>query len=281
MRHPLPQIIDSHHHLWRRRDIVPEGILGAPYLARDFLWGDLVEAWAGLPVTRTAFVQVRSDVEEVAFVESVAASEPTLGAMIAWAPLERPELPLVLEGLRARPLVRGIRRSTQNEPDPEFCARPGYVRGVRELGEAGLLCEICVRHEQLAAAVTLARACPETMIVLEHLGKPDVSAAPPAYWLRGVEELASLPNVFCKISPVVHRPEDRPYQPETLAPFVLHAVTAFGWDRVLFGSNWPVSQAVVGYRAWVELLLDVLGDPGASRLQALFALNAGHLYRLG
>jgi L-fuconolactonase len=281
MRHPVPEIVDSHHHLWRLHDVVPEGILAAPYLARDFLWSDFAEAWAGLPVSGSVFVQVRSDVNEVAFVETVAAASPALGAMIAWAPLESPELGSVLERLRGRPLVRGVRRNTQHEADPEFCARPEYVRGARRLAEMGLLCEICVRHEQLSAAVALARACPETTIVLEHLGKPNVNVSPRAYWLRSIEELAGLPNVHCKISVVVHGPDDPPYRPEALAPFVLHAVEVFGWERVLFGSNWPVSAAVAGYREWVELLVSVLGRAGPDRLAAFFALNARRLYRLG
>jgi L-fuconolactonase len=271
--------VDSHHHLWRLRDIPREGILGASYLARDFTWEDFEFAWGGLPVSRSVFVQVRSDVEEVAFVEGVAERHHALGAMIAWAPVEREDLTTVLERLRRHPLVRGVRRNTQHEEDPDFCARPDFVAGVRRVGALGYLCEICVRHRQLPAAVALARACPDTTIVLEHLGKPDVAGPPPSYWLRGIEALGALPNVFCKVSVVVHEPTDRPYDAETLGPFVRHALEAFGWDRVLFGSNWPVSTAVVSYSGWAELLLSVL-DARPADIAKLFAGNAKRLYRL-
>ena len=255
-----------------------EGILAAPYLGRDYLWPDFAAAWSGLPVERTVFVQVRSDVEEVGFVESVAARERALGAMIAWAPLELPESSEHLQRLRGHPLVRGVRRNTQHEPDPLFCSRDGYVRGVRLLGEMGFLCEICVRHEQIEAAVLLARACPDTAIVLEHLGKPDMAGAPPPYWLRAIEGLALLPNVHCKVSVVVHSDADPAYRSDLLAPFVRHAVEAFGWGRVLFGSNWPVSTAVIGYSEWIDLLQATL--PSESERDSFYAANARRLYRL-
>ena len=274
------QIVDSHHHLWRLRDITPEGILGAPYLARDFLWPDFESDWSSLPVVKSVFVQVRSDLEEVTFVENVAERQDALAAMIAWAPLELPEAGEHLDRLRAHQLVRGVRRNTQYEADPLFCARDGYVRGARLLGDRGYLCELCVRHEQIEGAIGLARACPETTIVLEHLGKPDVSAPPAGYWLRAVEELAKLPNMFCKLSVVVHTDADPPYEAERLAPFLRHAVSAFGWERVLFGSNWPVSSTVIGYRDWVELLGAALPGGSEADLGAFYAGNARRLYGL-
>ena len=216
----------------------------------------------------------------MAFVESVAGQEPVLGAMIAWAPLELPEAHEHIERLRTHPLVKGVRRNTQHEPDRLFCSREGYVRGARRLGEIGYLCEICVRHEQIEAAVRLARASPDTTIVLEHLGKPAVDGPPPAYWLRAIDELAALPNVHCKISVVVHSDADPSYRAELLAPFVRHAVEAFGWGRTLFGSNWPVSAAVVGYRDWVDLLEAVLPSSSAADRAEFYAGNARRLYGL-
>ena len=280
MRRSVSEIVDSHHHLWRLPDIAPEGILASRYLQRDFLWPDFTDAWDGLPVLASVFVQVRSDFEEVGFVESVAAENTALRAMIAWAPLERPGVRTDLSRLRRQRLVRGVRRNTQHEADRLFCARADFVAGARLLGELGYLCEVCVRYEQLEGALQLARACPETTVVLEHLGKPDVSSVPPAYWLRGMEDLAAQPNVICKVSVVVHSDADPAYRAEALAPFVQHAVSCFGWERVLFGSNWPVSQAVISYRAWVEMLKDILASASDTQAGGFFAGNARRIYSL-
>lgn len=274
------RIVDSHHHLWRREDIGRDGILGEPYLDQDFSWEDFNVAWDGLDVGATVFVQVRDDEDEVEYVQSVAERNRGLAAMIAWAPLEDPEVYPVLARLRRRPLVRGVRRNTQHEPDPDFVSGDGYVRGARLLGEMGLVCEVCVRREQIAAVPRLARACPETAIVVEHLGKPDVSGPPPAAWLHSVEELGRLPNVYCKVSTVVHSVADQSPRSAVLAPYLTHLVATLGWERLLFGSNWPVSTALVSYRGWVELLDGLLDAATPEQRAAFFAGNAARLYAL-
>jgi L-fuconolactonase len=200
--------------------------------------------------------------------------------MVAWAPLEREDVLPRLAALRGRSIVKGVRRNTQWEADPEFIRRPPFVDGARALGALGLVCELCVRHEQLAAVPAMARECPDTTIVVDHLGKPDVSGAPPYGWLRAVEDMGRLPNVSCKLSPVVHADSDRHIDAETQAPFLRHVADCLGWERVLFGSNWPVSLAVTGYRNWAQIVSAVLSPSDESRLQALFADNAVSLFGL-
>jgi L-fuconolactonase len=270
-------VIDSHFHCWRRADAKQAGILAAPYLQRDVSFADLEEA-AGGELEAAVEIQVNDfcdGIIEARYIEDEAAAHPRLGAHIAWAQLESPDLTRQLNALQQIPTVRGIRRTCQIEHDPEFCARPDYIRGARELGKRGLLCEICVRLDQIAAVPRLAREAPETQIVLQHLGKPDVTHPPATQWLKAIEELGRLPNVTCKLSVIVHSDLDQPYRTERLAPFVTHAVECFGSDRVMYGSNWPVSTAVVGYTAWVAMLGEMLGDN-----DVVFAENARRLYRL-
>jgi L-fuconolactonase len=274
-------MIDTHHHLWRRSEAKQAGILSAPYLQRDVLWDDFRAAWGGLPVEAAVNVQVNDFVDglaEARFVQGIAAGHPRLRAMIAWAQLEAPSARKQIERLRTVPLVRGVRRTCQYEADPDFCCTGAYTRGVRQLGEAGYVCEICVRLQQVLAVPRLARACPETAIVLQHLGKPDLARPPARQWLRAIEDLGRSRNVWCKVSVVVHTASDRRLAAEDVAPFVRHVVDCFGWDRVVFGSNWPVSEAVVGYREWVTMLQQVLGDASQAELQRLFSGNALALY---
>lgn len=269
-------MIDSHFHCWRRADAKQAGILATPYLQRDFSFADLEKA-AGGELEAAVEIQVNDFADgtvESRYVEGEAALHPRLRAQIAWAQLESPDLARQLDALRAIPIVRGVRRTCQIEQDPEFCARPDYVRGARELGKRALVCEICVRLEQIAAVPRLARAAPETQIVLQHLGKPDVTRPPTNQWLQAIEELGACPNVTCKLSVVVHSDHDEPYRTERLAPFVTHAIDCFGSDRVLYGSNWPVSTAVVGYTEWVTMLRQMLAN------DAVFTENARRLYRL-
>jgi L-fuconolactonase len=241
-------------------------------------WADFVAAWDGLPVERAVNVQVDDFVDgtvEARFVTGEADPE-RLGGVVAWAHLESPAVGAELARLRALPQVRGVRRTCQIEADPEFCASAAYVRGARLLGELGLVCDVCVRLEQVRALPRLARACPETTFVLEHLGKPDLTRPPPGYWLRAVEDLGALPNVAAKLSVTVHEAGDPPLTAEAAAPFVAHLLDCLGPDRLMFGSNWPVSTAVIGYPAWADVVGELTGDD-----DRVWAATAGRVYGTG
>lgn len=270
-------MVDTHFHLWRRAEANQTGILTAPYLERDVRWDQFVSAWEGLPIQQAVNVQINDFVDgtvEARWVAAEADPEHFTG-MIAWAQLESPDVGAELERLRTIPAVRGVRRSCQIEADPEFCLRPEYVRGVRLLGELGLVCDMCVRLEQVCALPGLVRSCPETTVVLEHLGKPDLAQLPLPYWLRAIEELAALPNAAAKLSVVVHTADDPPLTVDAAAPFVHHLLACFGAERLMFGSNWPVSTAVIDYRGWVDLVQELAGDD-----QRIWSATARRIYQL-
>ncbi len=276
-------IVDSHFHLFRRADVPNAGLLAAQALQRDFLWPDFEAAWHGLPVKGGLMVQVRDESEGVAeagFVTSIAIPEPRLRGLVAGNLLEDPARRGELATLREVRLVRGIRRGTQFHPDPGYLARPPMIEGFRELGRLGLVGEVCVKHFQLEGVVELAKECRETTIVLDHLGKPEVGRQPQPVWEAELAELAERPNVRCKVSVVVQTPDDPPLDPAAMAPLIKHAVRVFGWERVIFGSNWPVSTTVIGYRDWLDLVLESVPPGRPAQLDALFAGNAVRTWRL-
>lgn len=273
-------LFDAHHHLWQRSGTPRPGILGEPYLDRDFRWADFKDAWGHLDVRGSCLVEATGEPEEVTLAEETSREDPGLRAMVAFAAVEGSGLGEALEVLSRHPIVRGVRRSTQTEADPEFILRPEFVAGARLVGTTGFLLELCVRFAQIDAVPRLARECPETVIVVQHLGKPDVSRAPDAGWLDAIDRLAACPNVHVKVSPVVHTAHDPWFTAESQRPFIQHAVTSLGWDRVVFGSNWPVSKAVTTYPEWVEIVTAVCEGAGATadELDALFLANAERLY---
>ena len=281
MRGPARRaLFDTHHHLWRQAPTPRAGILGEPYLDRDFGWKDFADSWAGPDVVGSCLVEATGEPQEVALAEETSRQDPRLRAMVAFAAIEQPALGETLDALSRHPIVRAIRRSTQTEADPEFILRPEFVAGTRLVGRSGFLLELCVRYHQISAVPRLARECPETVIVVQHLGKPDVSKAPDPAWLRAVDQLGACPNVHCKLSPVVHTAQDPRFTIEKQSPFIQHAATSLGWDRVLFGSNWPVLTAVTTYPEWVEMVTAACAGAGATAedLDAVFLTNADRLY---
>jgi L-fuconolactonase len=168
----------------------------------------------------------------------------------------------------------------QSEPDPGFCARPEFVAGVRRLGPLGLSFDICVYHFQLPAVIALARAVPEVPMVLDHLGKPAIRDGTLDPWRQHLRELAQLPHVMAKVSGLATEADWRHWSGADLRPYFEAAVEAFGFDRLMFGSDWPVSTLAVGYQQWVDTIGEMLAGTASADRERLFAGTARHFYRL-
>ena len=199
---------------------------------------------------------------------------------MAHAPVERGEA--VEEDLavlgRSR-LLRGVRRLIQGEVDPGMCLAPGFVAGVRAGGGAGLSFDLCVKHWGLVFAAELARRCPETMFVLDHLGKPGIAHGLREPWWSELRALAALPNVACKLSGALT--EAGPGWTEAqVTPYVAHAVECFGFDRLMYGSDWPVSEQTHRVPDWVALVERAVSGCSAAEWEALFGGTAARVYRL-
>ncbi|HEU4324024.1 MAG TPA: amidohydrolase family protein [Roseiflexaceae bacterium] len=279
-------IVDAHVHLWDPEELRIPWLDGNPTLEQRFGPDEYRQHSAGVEVA--AFVYVQVDVAPAyALVEARraaahAAADPRLRAVVAYAPLEdgRRARSYLEELVRVSPLVRGVRRITQGEPDPAFCLRPGFVEGVRLLPEYGLTCDLCLLHHQLGPAVELVRRCPEVQFMLDHLAKPGVREGALSPWREQLAELAALPNVCCKISGVVTEADHAAWTPAQLAPYIAHALAVFGEGRVAFGSDWPVVLLAGGYRRWVETLDGLTAHLGAGARRKLWAENARRFYGL-
>ena len=157
-----------------------------------------------------------------------------------------------------RPLVKGVRRSLQGERDPGFCLRPEFVAGVMLLADWDFTFDLCLRHDQLAAATELARGVPQVTFVLDHFGKPDVRGKNPKPWAMDLNTLVALPNVVCKISGLTTEADWNNWKPVDLKIYFEQALELFGFDRVLFGSDWPAATLATSYERWIETVQEFL-----------------------
>lgn len=255
-------------------------------LNRNHVIDDYRRACGRVAVARMVFVQCECDAnqsgEEVKWVTEQASQDPRISGIVARAALEKGD---AAEEELARhagnPLVKGVRRLIQSEPDDAFCLRPDFVRGVQSLARFGFTFDLCLFHRHLANVIQLVRQCPEVNFVLDHLGKPGIRTGLLDPWRDHLRELAALPNVWCKLSGLVTEADVAQWTPSDLRPYVDHALDCFGAGRLMFGSDWPVSSQATELPRWVAALDDILAGCSPDELRRIYGENAERFYRLG
>lgn len=256
------RVVDSHVHFWDRSRLEYRWLAEEQsHLAMDHLPAHLRAA--GADVDGLVFIQAdcRDDqgFDEASWVHDLAEQGVPVVAVVAYAPLETDAAVRRLEELTTLPLVRGIRRLLQDEK-AGFAVDPRFVDGVRQLAAHDFTFDLCIREHQLRECLELTARVPEVTFILDHLGKPNVSDGDFGEWSVLINELASRPNVLCKLSglPNEAQPQDRTMA--ALRPWIEHAITAFGADRCMYGSDWPVLTLAATYIDWLEVVSTIASE---------------------
>ncbi len=278
-------IVDAHHHLWDTRRFRYSLLDRIPALNRPYPVGDFDQVATSVGVDASVCVEAASagtdGMAELAWLRQQADRSSRVRAIVAWAPIEQPELPDYLAriiGLNDARIV-GVRRSFEFEAH-DFPSRPEVVSGVRRLAEVGLSFDLVLFHPSLRAAIELVRQCPEVSFILDHLGKPPIRERQLQPWSTQIAELAALPNVVCKVSGMTTEAERDAWTVDDLAPYFHRAVECFGWDRLLFGSDWPVCNLAGGYEPWLRSANALLTGVSSADRTKFFVSNAVRIYRL-
>jgi L-fuconolactonase len=279
-------VIDAHHHMW---DLA---VRDQPWLAgderapirRDFAVDDLRPAAAAAGVTASVLVQTVTEAAETPEMLALAAGDPLVHCVVGWTDLTAPGAADELARLAAGPgggFLAGIRHQVQAEPDPDWLRRPEVLAGLRAVAGAGLAYDLILQPHQLAAAAYAAHSVPELTFVLDHGGNPPAAADGLEPWAAGVRALARCPNVTCKLSGLAvpgAPPEAPPPALRTVADVIL---SAFGADRVMFGSDWPVCLLASDYPGVMALARTLTAGLSAAERDAVFAGTAARAYRIG
>jgi L-fuconolactonase len=277
--------VDAHHHLWdpARRDY--PWMAGAAFdpIRRAFTAADLAAAATPHGVSQAVVVQARAEPSETPDLLEIAAGDPLIAGVVGWVDLATPNVAEVLAGLRARPdgaALVGIRHLVQDEPDPEWLLRADVQRGLEAVADAGLVYDLLVRPRELPAAVATVDRLPQARFVLDHAAKPGIAARAWEPWASELTALARHPHVWCKLSGLVTEADWSSWKPPDLRPYVDHVREAFGDDRLMFGSDWPVCLLAASYAQVTEALEEALSDATAEARDRIFGATAREVYGL-
>ncbi len=283
----MPQfpIVDTHLHLWDLSRLRYAWLDRNALLNRNHLIEDYRKACGSVAVSKMVFLQCECDFaqfqQEADWVTEVARVDPRIRGIVPWAPLEKGEAAGdALTKLASNPLVKGVRRIIQFEADPEYCLQPDFVRGVQALHAHGLSFDLCINHRQLANTIKLVKQCPNVRFILDHIAKPDIKAGLLDPWRAELRELSRIENVWCKLSGLVTEADHAKWKSADVKPYIDHVITCFGFDRVMFGGDWPVSTQATDYPRWVATLDEALRSSSPDELHRLYVRNAESFYRI-
>jgi predicted TIM-barrel fold metal-dependent hydrolase len=278
------KIVDTHQHLLDKDLFHYAWLEPLPKLDRSFRMSDYREASNGLDIDKTVFVEC--DVDDAQVMDETLhivrlANDPgnRIGGIVASGRPEKDGFEAHLDKLAAHPKVKGVRRILHTGPDEVGLAKT-FIENVARLEKYGLSFDICVLARQLPVAINLASKCSGVSFILDHCGVPEVKDQALHPWREQIRELAKFPNVSCKVSGIIAYGDPANWKTDDLRPFVDHVIECFGWERVMFGSDWPVCNLTASYNRWVETLVSLTHAAGEANQRKLFRLNALRIYRL-
>ncbi len=279
------KVVDAHVHF------LDPGRYDYPWLAssefapirRAFRPHDLEPILRANGVDAAVLVQTLSSLEETEEFLEIASEEAFVAGVVGWVDLTSPQVADQIARLRAHRAGRflvGIRHQAHDEPDPAWLTRPEVRRGLRAVAEAGLAYDLLVRPRELPAALQVAQELQTLRFVVDHIGKPPIARGEMEPWAHRVQELAQLPNVWCKLSGMVTEADWSSWRIEHLRPYVDRVLEWFGPQRLLFGSDWPVCLLAASYERVLEAARELTSGLRPQELDRIFGQNAVEVYRL-
>lgn len=273
--------IDAHQHFWaydpREYDWIDETM---EPLRRNFLPADLKPELEREGFEGCVAVQARQSREETRWLLELAKCNPFIVGVVGWADLRSPRLRSDLESLTGNSNLVGLRHIVQSEPDDRFLLQPDFLRGISLLEEFDLAYDILIYPRHLPVATEFATRFPRQRFVLDHLAKPPIKSRSLFSWENGIRDLASLPNVYCKLSGLITEADWQNWRPEQLKPYLDVAFDSFGAHRLMIGSDWPVCTLAGSYSRVMRVVKEYLAKFSKEVNDAVLGGNAQAFWRL-
>lgn len=274
--------LDGHQHFWKveRGDYHWMGPAVSP-LCRDYLPPDLLPSLARHKIDRTILVQAAQTVAETDFLLELAERYDFIAGVVGWLDLDSPDFTSQFDKYRKNPKFIGVRPMLQDLSDDAWILRPQVLRSLQTIADADFPFEFLTYTRHLPYVLRALEKVGPLRAVIDHISKPEIRNRSLEPWKQLLAQVASHNNVYCKLSGMITEADHEHWTPEDLRPYTDHVLDCFGWDRVIYGSDWPVCTLAGNYDQVVDGLTRALGSRmNAEAEQKLFGSNAVHFYKL-
>ena len=275
--------IDAHQHFWRYHaaeyDWIDDSMAA---LRRDFLPPDSRRELESIGFDACVAVQACQTLEETSWLLSLADAAPSIAGVVGWVDLQAGSSRVreQIESLGGSSKLVGVRHLVQAEPDERFLVRPQVLDGLSVLAEYGLSFDLLVYPRHLPVAADCVSRFPGQRFVLDHLAKPRIRAGDIDAWAHDLRALARHSNVFAKLSGLVTEADWHNWTDVQLGPYLEVAFDAFGWQRLMIGSDWPVCLVAAPYGRTMRVVLEYVASRPAHEREAVLGGNAQRFWRL-
>jgi L-fuconolactonase len=274
------RFVDAHHHLWhysaREYEWIDDRMAA---LRRDFLPAEFIGELAGAGIQGAVTVQARQTLEETQWLLELAGRHEEILGVVGWAPISSLHFATSLDTLAANPKLVGLRHVVQAEPQG-FLDGKDFNRGISTMRGTSLIYDLLIAEHQLDEAIRFVDRHPQQIFVLDHIAKPKIAAGEIEPWRTQLQELSKRNNICCKISGMVTEDSWTLWSIESLRPYLDTVVSAFGPDRLMAGSDWPVCLVAAGYGQWWQVLRNYCADFSDDERADIFGATAIKIYNL-
>lgn len=273
--------IDAHQHFWIfKPEDYPWIAADNKILSQDFLPEQLLPELTKLNLNGCIAVQARQKEEENNFLLSLAVDNHFIKGVVGWVDLQDPNLEKRLDFYASFAKLKGFRHVIQDEPDKNFILRPSFLKGVALLKKYGFTYDILVFHSQLSNTLKFLDQFPEHKMVIDHLAKPDIRRKQIREWKHDIQHIAAHRNVYCKLSGMVTEADWQHWEKQDFFPYLEVVTNAFGVDRIMYGSDWPVCRLGASYEQQYHICTSFFSTFSETEKAMIFGGNARTFYNV-
>lgn len=274
--------IDSHQHFWNyNADHYGWMTEEHRVIKHDFLPADIDPLLVEAGIDGCIAVQARQTVGETQWLLKLSDQYSKIKGVVGWLPLSSPEIESSLDRFADHPKLVGIRHIVHDEEDDDYILRADFNRGIRALEPRDLVYDILIYEKHLPQAIQFVDRHPNIQFVVDHIAKPKIKAdAFDEGWRTNIIELGRRKQVACKLSGMVTEVRDPQWNEDLLKPYFQTVLNAFGPDRLLYGSDWPVCLLRSGYAQWHQAVLNLIASLSANEQSEILGVTACRIYKL-